>query len=177
MTVLETPALRATSSTAKSGPAQPHRLDGGGDQLLTAGAAVLGPPRPPAVEGGQRRLGRLAGARRRAREVDHTLHVFHGNSYPSYSRTRRLGELADDRHPAYVHAHRDPRQSGKKPVDRQALSPRLLGSAAKKSYDPGRRHRLGRADPGRPLRSVTGVVDAVRHAAVGRDSPRSSGSR
>src|SRR3954453_1756681 len=30
----------------------------------------------------------------------------------------------------------DARQSGKKPVDRQALSARLLGSAAKKSYDP-----------------------------------------
>ncbi|MFL6097170.1 MAG: diiron oxygenase, partial [Blastococcus sp.] len=27
-------------------------------------------------------------------------------------------------------------QSSKKPVDRQALSARLLGSAAKKSYDP-----------------------------------------
>ena len=29
---------------------------------------------------------------------------------------------------------------------------------------PRRRHRLGRPDPGGPLRSVTGVVDAVRHA-------------
>ena len=31
---------------------------------------------------------------------------------------------------------RSRRQSGKKPVDRQELSTRLLGSAAKKSYDP-----------------------------------------
>jgi hypothetical protein len=29
-----------------------------------------------------------------------------------------------------------PAQSGRKPIDRQELSTRLLGSAAKKSYDP-----------------------------------------
>ena len=46
-------------------------------------------------------------------------------------------------------------QSGKRPVDVKALSTRLLGSAARKSYDPVVDIDWAAPIPGGPLRSVT----------------------
>src|SRR5690242_3377826 len=53
-----------------------------------------------------------------------------------HSRTRRLGEPAVTATLPTPMPTEGPAQSAKKPIDRQALSTRLLGSAVKKSYDP-----------------------------------------
>src|SRR4051795_578223 len=145
MTVLETPALRATSSTAKSGPAS-----------RTASTA--------AATSSSRRARRCSVHRDRRPSVADTpgtsvavCMCFTVTATLRHTSARRPGGPPDDRHPHYPEEAR--RSTG-------ALDPasRLGGEEVLR---PGRGHRLERADPGRALRPVAGVVDAVRHAAVG----------
>src|SRR5688572_25645145 len=129
MTVLETPALRATSSTEKSGPAsrtastaaptsssfRARRCSVHRERRPSGcGSGVAGPVATP---GGTATCCMCS-------TVTATFPRSHASpSWGALPMTATLPPTAADR-PA------------RRPVDRQELSSRLLGSAAKKSYDP-----------------------------------------
>src|SRR3954447_14450053 len=128
MTVLETPALRATSSTANSGPAR-----------RTASTAAATSSSRRARRCSVHRDRRPSGTAPRGPGTCDTpgcsatrCMCFTVTATFHHSRTRRLGNSPM---PAALPSTASER-STKKPVDRQDLSTRLLRSAAKKSYDP-----------------------------------------
>src|SRR4051812_43839495 len=135
MTVFETPALRATSSTAKSGPARRTASTAAATRSSRRArrCSVHRARRPSSAGGGAWTCappgGVPGGSATRCMCFTVTA-TFH------HSRTRRLGEPAVTATLPTPMPIESTAQSSKKPVDRQALSTRLLGSAAKKSYDP-----------------------------------------
>src|SRR4051795_3334180 len=136
MTVLETPALRATSSTANSGPATRTASTAAATRSSRrARRCSVQRERRPSCAGSGASTGSPerggAPGRSATRCMCFTVTVtFH------HSRTRRLGDPAVTATLSTPMPTEGTGQSGKRPVDRQALSTRLLGSAAKKSYDP-----------------------------------------
>src|SRR3954454_10252469 len=135
MTVFETPALRATSSTAKSGPARRTASTAAATRSSRRArrCSVHRARRPSSAGGGAWTCSPTGGApggsatRCMCFTVTATFH---------HSRTRRLGESTVTATLPTTMPTQSTGQSTKKPVDRQSLSSRLLGSAAKKSYDP-----------------------------------------
>src|SRR3954454_8827096 len=141
MTVLDTPAPRATSSTAKSGPA-----------TRTASTAAATSPsrraRRCSVQRARRPSGMAAAGRVVRDTPDSTATGCMCSTVTAtflHSITRRGSPGADPSTDgpheelamtATLPAPATERRPGKKPVDRQVMSSRLLGSAAKKSYDP-----------------------------------------
>src|SRR3954447_23330200 len=135
MTVLDTPALRATSSTAKSGPASRTASTAAATRSSRRArrCSVHRARRPSSAGGGAwtcSPTGRAPGGSATRCMCFTVTATFH------HSRTRRLGESTVTATLPTTMPTQSTGQSTKKPVDRQALSSRLLGSAAKKSYDP-----------------------------------------
>src|SRR3954451_4532058 len=141
MTVLDTPAPRATSSTAKSGPAT---------RTASTAAATSSSRRARrcSVQRSRRPSGMPAAGRVVRDTPDSTASCCMCSTVTAtflHSITRRgppgADPSTDGPHEelamtATLPAPATERRPGKKPVDRQEMSSRLLGSAAKKSYDP-----------------------------------------
>src|SRR3954471_2018356 len=136
MTVLETPALRATSSTAKSGPAARTASTAAATRSSRrARRCSVQRERRPSWAGNGASTGSPVRGGAPGRSATRCM-CFTVTATFHHSRTRRLGDPPMTATLSAPMPTEGSGQSGKRPVDRQALSTRLLGSAAKKSYDP-----------------------------------------
>ena len=159
MTVFETPALRATSSTAKSGPASRTASTAAATRssLRARRCSVHRARRPSgcgvAASGGAATAGGTATG----------CMCFTVTATFLHSHTRRSGEPADDRHTA-VHRHRPPR-ARRRSTGRHSPP----ACSARRRRSPTTRSSTSTGPPRSlpALRSVTGMVDPLRHAAVG----------
>src|SRR3954467_10079777 len=136
MTVLETPALRATSSTAKSGPARRTASTAAATRSSRrARRCSVQRARRPSWTGSGASTGSPERGAAPGRSATRCM-CFTVTATFHRSRTRRLGGIAVTATLPTPMPTESTGQSAKRPVDREALSTRLLGSAAKKSYDP-----------------------------------------
>src|SRR3954452_20618598 len=136
MTVLDTQALRATSSTAKSGPASRTASTAAATRSsLRARRCSVHRARRPSWAGNGASTGSPVPVGEPGTSARRCV-FFTVTSTFLHSCIRRLGNPPMTATLTPSMPTSGPRHSGKRPVDREALSPRLLAAAAKKSYDP-----------------------------------------